>query len=184
MLHTLAHRLKALGEEVYLTKEKGEISAPKVVANPIKRIVSFVRLANKRRRLKRHGKILPRAANGVVCHASMPVPTKPIHQKRPFIVLYPEIVDGNPLQAQFVVRWLLHRPNFFIKDTRFSENEMVFFYQNAFGEGIAGASDDNLLYQRPFQLTCAQARVVMEAMALGSLARKFQALQQASTMSS
>ena len=42
----------------------------------------------------------------------------------------------------------------------------------------------SLLYQRPFQLTCAQARVVMEAMALGSLARKFQALQQASTMSS
>ena len=40
------------------------------------------------------------------------------------------------------------------------------------------------LYQRPFQLTCAQARVAMEAMALGSLARKFQALQQASTMSS
>ena len=40
------------------------------------------------------------------------------------------------------------------------------------------------LYQRPFQLTCAQARVAMEAIAFGSFAKKFQALQQASTMSS
>ena len=39
------------------------------------------------------------------------------------------------------------------------------------------------LYQRPFQLTCAQARVAMEAIATGSLARKFRALRQASTMS-
>lgn len=40
------------------------------------------------------------------------------------------------------------------------------------------------LYQRPFQLTCAQVREVMEVMAAGSFAKKFQALQQASTMSS
>ena len=39
-------------------------------------------------------------------------------------------------------------------------------------------------YQRPYQLTSAQDREVMEAMALGSFAKKFHALQQASTMSS
>jgi integrase len=43
---------------------------------------------------------------------------------------------------------------------------------------------DVLLYQRPFQLTCAQAREVMEAMVFGSLAKKFHAVQQALTMSS
>ena len=42
----------------------------------------------------------------------------------------------------------------------------------------------NLSYQRPSQLTSAQTREVMEAMAFGSLAKKFHALQQASTMSS
>ena len=41
-----------------------------------------------------------------------------------------------------------------------------------------------LSYQRPYQLTSAQDREVMEAMALGSFAKKFHALQQASTMSS
>ena len=41
-----------------------------------------------------------------------------------------------------------------------------------------------LSYQRPFQLTCAQVREVMEAMATGSFANKFHALQQALMMSS
>ena len=39
-------------------------------------------------------------------------------------------------------------------------------------------------HQQPFQLTSAQVREVMEAMATGSFAKKFHALQQASTMSS
>ena len=39
-------------------------------------------------------------------------------------------------------------------------------------------------YQRPVQLTCAQLLVVIEVTVLGSLAKKFHALQQASTMSS
>ena len=42
----------------------------------------------------------------------------------------------------------------------------------------------NVSYQRPYKLTSAQERAVMEAMALGSFAKKFHALQQASTMSS
>lgn len=41
---------------------------------------------------------------------------------------------------------------------------------------------DNLSYQRLFQLTCAQAREVIEVTVLGSLAKRFHAAQQASTM--
>ena len=40
------------------------------------------------------------------------------------------------------------------------------------------------LYQRPVQLTCAQLLVVIEVTVLGSFAKKFHALQQASTISS
>ena len=40
------------------------------------------------------------------------------------------------------------------------------------------------LYQQPVQLTCAQLLVVIEVTAFGSLAKKFQALQHASRMSS
>ena len=49
---------------------------------------------------------------------------------------------------------------------------------------VAIGAETAQLYQRPFQLTCAQVREVMEVMAAGSFAKKFQALQQASTMSS
>jgi hypothetical protein len=41
-----------------------------------------------------------------------------------------------------------------------------------------------VLYQRPFQLTCAHARDVIEVTVLGSLAKRFHAAQQASTMAS
>ena len=50
------------------------------------------------------------------------------------------------------------------------------------GEDDLGALDQRgNLYQRPYQLTSAQDREVMEAIALGSFAKKFHALQQAST---
>ena len=45
-------------------------------------------------------------------------------------------------------------------------------------------SQDHTSYQRPVQLTCAQLLVVIEVTVLGSFAKKFQALQQASRMSS
>ena len=48
---------------------------------------------------------------------------------------------------------------------------------------LVGVPQD-VSYQRPFQLTCAQVREVMEAMATGSFAKKFHAVQHASTMSS
>ena len=59
--------------------------------------------------------------------------------------------------------------------TDFNQADQLFFDQ------IIEAA---ISYQRPFQLTCVQVREVMEAMALGSFAKKFHALQQASTMSS
>ena len=40
------------------------------------------------------------------------------------------------------------------------------------------------LYQRPFQLTCAHDRSVIEVTVLGSLAKRFHAVQQASRIAS
>ena len=68
----------------------------------------------------------------VATHATMPVPTMPDLRGRAFIAVYPEIVDGNPLQADHVVRWLLYHPGFHAPGTRFTENELVFYYQRAF----------------------------------------------------
>ena len=42
------------------------------------------------------------------------------------IVIYPEVVSGNPLKAEKVVRWTLNTPGLIGGDTFYSDEEMVF----------------------------------------------------------
>jgi hypothetical protein len=44
------------------------------------------------------------------------------------VVIYPEIVSGNPYQAERVVRWVLNDPGLLGGDTRYAETEVVFAY--------------------------------------------------------
>ena len=44
------------------------------------------------------------------------------------IVVYPEIVDGNPLQGGVVVRYILNRPGFIEGEGRFAEDDILYAY--------------------------------------------------------
>jgi len=46
------------------------------------------------------------------------------------VVIYPEIVFGNPLGAKNVVRWLLNDPGFFSGKIYYGPNEIYFKYSN------------------------------------------------------
>ena len=131
VLHMLVHRLRELGAEAY--------AFPWTKTYPAS-MPSWLRLA---KTLNRRRKKKP-----FQTHPSMNVPIAPPEITREAIAVYPEIVTGNPLGAQKVVRWLLHKPGFFGKGDDLSSGDLIFFYQEAFANGLADIDRENLLRVR------------------------------------
>jgi hypothetical protein len=52
--------------------------------------------------------------------------------KRGFTAIYPEVVSGNPLAAESVIRWVLNRPGWLAGDAVYSESEHVFYYSEIY----------------------------------------------------
>lgn len=62
------------------------------------------------------------------------------------IVIYAELVDGNPLNAKNVVRWLLHKPGFHSNKINYSKNELVFYYLKSYVDNLTNINMKNELY--------------------------------------
>lgn len=50
------------------------------------------------------------------------------------VAIYPEIVAGNPLRAERVVRWFLHKPGHHTGEAAFGSADCCFFYNPAFND--------------------------------------------------
>jgi len=61
---------------------------------------------------------------------TLPEWNTPLHTGRAkkSIVIYPEIVSGNPLGARRVVRWALNNPGLLAGDKTYADDEMVFVF--------------------------------------------------------
>lgn len=63
------------------------------------------------------------------------------------IVVYPEVVVGNPLKADRVVRWLLHKPGFNNGGKiDFGKNDLFFYYEKAFDDSRFNRHPENRLH--------------------------------------
>lgn len=135
VLHYLAHRLRGMGVQAYVFPLINEASA------------DMPRLLRKFHRALTMGKYiwgyLP-----FKTHPALDTPLPPLSALLRGIVVYPEIVSGNPLGFARVVRWILYTPRGhgvgedFVKPT---SREKVFFFQHLFIEHIDWIPRENCL---------------------------------------
>lgn len=62
------------------------------------------------------------------------------------VIIYPEIVDGNPLNGKNIVRWLLHKPGYHNGIVNYGQNDLVFLYIKAYAENCKNIDLENMLY--------------------------------------
>ena len=124
VLHQLCHELNALGERAWLW--------PMERLRPKKTSVSarFKTLIGRRKRADWNDaryRVNHRLSTPVLADCGLG-PND--------IVVYPEVVAGNPLSASTVVRWLLHRPGFHTNVVDYQDGDLFFKFDD-FSENLS-----------------------------------------------
>lgn len=124
VLHKLCHVLNSLGYESYLYPfYQTELINKEYFINPLLRVLKSL--------------VKPLLISFKTNEAF----DTPVFNKRKrnisddFVVIYPEIVYGNPLKANNVVRWLLHKPGFHTGNICYGPSELYFDF-NSFAGGF------------------------------------------------
>lgn len=128
VLHLLCQRLVEAGEAAYLWSSPPRLQFWR---NP-RRYLGWLRYhIGRRHRLYSTGPFATRHAD--------------IADLSGAVVVYPETITGNPLKADKVVRWLLHKPGFHTGVVEYGKDDLLFYYHEAFHDPDLGDYADNRL---------------------------------------
>lgn len=127
VLHKLCHTLNQLGEEAYLW----------IAPYPWNDNSMRARLKRAYNRL-----FLP---FGRCQNYQTPVANRALLKRNP-IVVYPEVVSGNPLKGANVVRWFLHKPGFHTNVIDYGKNELYFFFDKFCNDTNINSDESNELF--------------------------------------
>ncbi len=143
VLHYLTHRLRGMGVEAYIfpiLEEARPHTAP------------LLRHLRRALRMRKHmRKYMRKYSRGLLpfsTHPALDAPLAPLSALRRGIVVYPEIVSGNPLGCARVARWILYTPRGHALGDDFAKptpGEEVFYFQPPFIEHIDWIPRENWL---------------------------------------
>lgn len=132
VLHQLCHRLNEVGQEAYIWP----LNKPTLnFTNPLKTIYRLYRYYNRKFR------------KGFKKNPLLDTPIASYSDLKDAIVIYPEVIAGNPLYAQHVVRWLLNKPGVINGgQISFGATDLFFYYDKAFDDSRFNQYPENLLH--------------------------------------
>ncbi|WP_050991282.1 hypothetical protein [Shewanella sp. POL2] len=121
VLHKLCHILNEIGEVAYLFPYRDNY-----LINSNEIYSSFYRAAKSYLKILLHGFKINDSLNTPIIEA---IPED--IDSNNWVVIYPEVVLGNPLGARNVVRWLLHQPGFHSGNVLYGQGELYFKFNSA-----------------------------------------------------
>jgi len=125
VLHKLCSILNDLGYESYLYPNFETYELNKT--NPIRTVLRYIK---------------SRLLSTFSTYTTNPTFNTPVYKPNhnnfddDFIVIYAEIVFGNPLNAKNVVRWFLHQPGYHSGKIYYGKNELYFKFNSAIDDFI------------------------------------------------
>lgn len=132
VLHQLCDRLNNLGYEAYLWPFFKPVLE---IGSPFKTLYLFFKYFRKTLKY------------GFGKNSKLNTPLATYRDLDDSIIIYPEVVVGNPLKANKVVRWLLHKPGFNNGGKiDFGKEDLFFYYDKSFDDSRYNKYPENHLH--------------------------------------
>ena len=131
-LHLLCHLLNEKGEDAYVWPMEWVAPGKNILRNIKAFLLSFM-------------KFLPKKHGYFAVHSGFNTPIAKYADFKKAIAVYPEVVSGNPLGSESVVRWFLNKPGFLTSEVTYGNRELYFFYNIQFNDKTFNVDENRLL---------------------------------------